>query len=425
MRASCLNSEINLTTEMKYFVTTLLFAVSISSFAQRNEIFSPRIASLQVVAGNDWLSPPITELNQNPINISFDDLTHEYHRYVYTLQHCEADWSISDDLFENDYMEGFYEGNTIDDMEESVNTNILYTHYQLTIPNERCRIKMSGNYKLSVYDENNDMESVLAAYFMIVDSQMGVSLGVTANTDADIRGRHQQVEMELSYGNVSVNRPESQLKIVVMQNGRWDNAIVNPKAQYTMHDGLRWQHCRDLIFNGGNEYHRFETLDVGHTTVGLEDIRWDGENYHAFVWPDTPRPSYVYEEDANGAFYIRNSDNYENNTTCDYLWVHFELNAPKQVGDVYLNGAWTNDQFLPQYLMEYDEESGCYRANVMLKQGYYSYQYLLLQPDGTTVPVSSEGNFYQTENRYQALVYYKGYGDRADRLVGYTQIQMK
>lgn len=139
---------------MKTIQLAQLLALSIftatNSFAQYNEIKSENIASLQVVAGSDWLSMPIATLYGEPINISFDDLTHEYHRYVYRLQHCEADWSVSDGIFESDYCEGFVDGSTIDDVEESLNTNTLYTHYRLSIPNENCRIKMSGNYRLTV-----------------------------------------------------------------------------------------------------------------------------------------------------------------------------------------------------------------------------------------------------------------------------------
>ena len=61
----------------------IVWALTIN--AQRNEIFNSRIASLQVVAGDKWMQMPIVELgSQTPINIRFDDLTHEYHRYTYS-----------------------------------------------------------------------------------------------------------------------------------------------------------------------------------------------------------------------------------------------------------------------------------------------------------------------------------------------------
>ena len=403
--------------------TLLLFSSFSPVLAQRHEILSPTITSLQVVAGKDWLLPPITQLGGEPINISFDDLTHEYHRYTYRIEHCEADWTTSEEIFTSDYCEGYYEDNPIDDLVESINTNTLYTHYSLQIPNGRCRLKIGGNYRLTVVDNNNDDTPILTVCFMVVEPLMKVGLSMTTNTDYDINKRHQQIAMDLKYGNLTVTSPETQIKTVVMQNGRWDNAVVNAKPQYLMSDGLRWDHCRDFIFNGGNEYRKFEILDPEHPTLGVETISWDGENYNAMIWTDEPRQSYIYDEDANGAFYIRNSDNFENDYSSDYILTHFRLKSPRLEGKVYLNASWTYDRFEPKYEMQYDDLAQLYTTTLPLKQGYYSYQYLWLRNDGTTAPVPSEGNFYQTENQYQALVYYRPIGGRTDILVGFGQIR--
>ena len=406
----------------KYLSALAFFLLVMTCQAQRHEILSPRIASLQVMAGNNWMDLPVAEVG-GYIHIDFDDLTHEYTRYTYRIEHCEADWTPSEELFTSDYLQGFADGNTIDDYIESINTYQLFTHYSLTIPNERCRLKMSGNYRLTVIDENNDETPVMTVCFMLVEPLMGVSLSVTTNTDVDINNSHQQVEMSLSYGALNVTNPTQQIKTVVMQNRRWDNARLNVRPQFVMVDGLRWQHCRDYIFRAGNEYHKFEMLDLTHPTMGIDHIRWDGEMYHVFPFINEPRRHYIYDEDANGAFIIRNSDNYEIENTCDYAWVHFQLNCPAPVkGEVYVNGAWTHDWFLPEYRMEYNEEKKCYEGAVKLKQGYYNFQYLLMNPDGTITTMPTEGDFYQTENSYQALIYYKGTGERTDRLVGYANI---
>lgn len=405
-------------------------AVATGGLAQRNEIFKSSIRSLQVVSGTDWLSMPVMKLGAHGdggvINIAFDDLTHTYERYTYSIEHCEADWTTTESLFPSDYLEGFGSDNVIDDVEESINTNVLYTHYRLSIPNSQCRIKMSGNYKLSVIDDNTG-EKVLTACFMVAEQgAMGVSMTATTNTDIDTNKSHQQVGMSVSYNGMKVADPSTQVKTVVLQNGRWDNAVAGAKPQYTTMNGLQWNHSRELIFDAGNEYHKFETLATTHPTMGVDNISWDGENYHAHIFANEPRTNYLYDEDANGAFYIRNSDNVENDRTCDYLYTHFTLMSPAPVdGEVYLNGAWTNDRFLPEYKMEYNDEKKCYEGCVLLKQGYYSYQYVMLDKHGKARIMPTEGSFFQTENKYQALVYYRGQGERTDRLVGFCQIQLK
>lgn len=400
------------------FIFFLLVMSTGLAMAQRNEISSPDIASLQVVANDDWLGMPVIKLNNGEhINIAFDELSHNYHRYTYSIEHCEADWTPSEELIESDFIDGFASDNTIDDYTQSINTNTLYTHYRLQLPNDRCRMTLSGNYKVKIYDEENSEAPVLTVCFMVTEETMKVSMQVTSNTDIDLNRSHQQISMSLNYGNLRVIDPQTQIKTVVMQNRRWDNAVVNPKAQYVRADGLVWDHNKELIFPAGNEYRKFETLDPTHTTMGLEQVGWDGKQYQAWTFIDEPRPNYIYDEDANGAFYIRNSDNIENNTASDYINVHFRLKSPCQNGDIYLNGVWTNDQFLPQYKMEWNDIDNLYEATVPLKQGYYSYQYLLMSPDGVLSPLPSEGSFYQTENRYQVLVYFRGQGERTDRLV--------
>ncbi len=404
----------------KAILTILYICMAVAVYGQRHEIYSDRIASLTVTAGTDWLNPPVISLDAStPIVIAFDDLTHDYHRYSYRLDHCEADWTVSEGLFQSDYCEGFTQGNTIDDYEQSEGTYQLYTHYTLELPNDECRMKMSGNYKLTVLDEYDDNRPVLTACFMVVESLMTVGMEVLTNTDIDFNRAHQQIAMTLNYGSLRVTDPQQQVKVQVMQNGRWSNSVISPKAQYVMANGLKWDHCRDLIFPAGNVYRKFEMLDPSHTTMGMERIGWDGEKYLAWTWIDEPRPSYVHDESAQGAFYLRNSDNENNDTESEYILMHFRLRSPKLPGEVYINGAWTRDQFSDEYKMEWNEQEQLYELSAWLKQGYYSYQYLWRGSDGSFRPVPSEGSFYQTKNAYQALVYYRGNGERADRLVGY------
>jgi hypothetical protein len=68
--------------------------------------------------------------------------------------------------------------------------------------------------------------------------------------------------------------------------------------------------------------------------------------------------------------------------------------------------------------MQYDGERKVYYTALLQKQGYYNYRFLTAD---NKIP-SSEGNYYQTENRYQALVYYKPIGGRTWQLTGYRAL---
>lgn len=411
---------------IKLLLAVATSCIGMAASAQRDVVLSKNIASLQVTAGNNWLSMPIINISDDtPINICFDDLTHDYHRYAYRLQHCEADWSPSEGIFDTDYCDGFADGDIIDSYAKSVNTNTIYTHYSLSIPNDRCRLKMSGNYRLAIYDDN-DKDTILYAHFMVVDPAVKIAAEVSSNTDIDANATHQQVSGSVDFSGLRTSNPVKEITTIVMQNGVWSMARYNPKPQTVLTNKMIFSHNRELIFDGGNEYRKFEILDVERPSMGVESMYWDGANYCADLWTDEPRRNYIYDEDANGHFYIRNSDNVENDIASDYVNVRFTLSVPRQTTPVYINGVWTDIMDKHGIKMEYNNATNRYEAHAMLKQGYYSYRYVTTSLDGSTVlPQPSEGNFHQTENEYQILVYYRPFGQRADQLVGYKNIKTR
>ena len=360
-------------------ITVLLSLLCCASAitAQRHEILDRQLHTLQVVVNDDPLLPPIMNLGGgNHLEIGFDEFSHEYHRYIYKVEHCNADWSPSTEIFESDYMNGF-NGEPIEDYEKSFNTTVLYTHYSLRIPNENISLKLSGNYKLTVYnDEGDEPVPVLTACFSLVEPGVGIGATVSTNTDIDFNKSHQQVDFSVNYGLVKVIDPHRELKTVVMQNRRWE---------------------------------------------------WFDPYYHATLYPNQTARNYLYDEDQNGAFIIRNSDDEDVATTCDYVFTHFTLKSPQLPGgEVYLNGEWTYNRFIPEYRMTYNRETQAYEATALLKQGYYNYNYLFV-PDGETQGNSgrTDGNFYETENEYIILVYHRPNGGRYDKLVGYRRMNFK
>ena len=406
-------------------LTLCLLSAVVLRVAAGHVVYDQQVKTLQVVVNQDWLSPPVMQLGSDDVlNVSFDELSHTYHRYTYRLEHCEADWSPSQSLFESDWLEGF-NGEPIEDYENSLNTTVLYTHYRLQIPNDRCRLKASGNYRLHVIDEDNDDAEVLCAEFRVVEPLMNVGISVTTNTDIDFNQSHQQVSMTVDYKGMDITNANDQIWTVVMKNGYENDSRVNIRPNYITATGLKWEHNRQLIFDAGNEYHKFEVLDVSHPTMGIDHIDWDGHYYQAYPFANEPRRNYIYDEDTNGAFYVRNSDNIENDRTCDYVYVHYKIFPCEQYDEeVIVDGNWATEQD-GSYTMNYDETDRSYNATILQKQGYYSYRYLLRDANGSTHFMPEEGSFFETENNYQALVYYKSVTGRTWRLVGYRQITLK
>ena len=404
--------------------TALILLLATLPAAGFHKIYDPQVKSLQVVVNQNWQALPVMKLNSaDRLNISFDELSHDYHRYICHIERCEADWTTATEVFESDWLAGFNDL-IIDDYDLSVNTTVPFTHYRFQLPNDQCQLRLSGNYRLHIQEDGTG-DDVLTVELMVTEQSMQLAMSATTNTDIDTNDSHQQVTMTVGYQNHSVTRPEEQIRTVVMQNGREDNCRRNVRPTFISNNGLEWSHARELIFDAGNEYRKYEVLDPTHPTMGIDYIRWDGDYYQVFPFQDDPRPNYIYDEDADGNFVIRNSDNREIDTTSDYVWVNYRLKTDVlSTGHIVVNGRWTTES-PDTYRLEYDEESGLYTASILQKQGYYSYQYLWEDAGGGRRPLPSEGNFFQTENRYQALVYYKEIGGRTWHLTAFGQIMLK
>lgn len=386
--------------------------------AAKNIIYSDNIKTLTSVVNNDWLSEPLLVLGTNDVmRVGFDEMSHDYHRYVYRIEHCENDWSTSEDIFESDWLDGF-NGLTIDNMQNSINTNVLYTHYSLEFPDTRCSVKMSGNYRMKICDEDNGGEVVAEVRFRVLEPLMAMSMTMTSNTDIDVNKSHQQISVKLDYGSVNITNPDDELMLVVTQNNREETARRGVRYNFRNNRGLEWQHNKSLIFPGGNEYHKFEILDVSHPTMGIDNIFWDGSSYQVYPFACQPSGNYLYDEDANGAFFIRNSDNTEIDYTCEYVFVNYELHSP-YIGPVSIDGMWTTDADKSRYAMEYDSATQTYSVRIMQKIGYYNYMFTAENGQAA----KTEGSYSQTENSYQAYIYYKGTGARTWRLVGFRGLR--
>jgi hypothetical protein len=411
---------------MKKVILSILLIIPLAANAWHS-VKMPNIKSLQVILNDDFEALPVLQLKGHDVmHISFDELSHNYKRFTYHVEPCNPDWTPTEGLFDADWLEGIND-QPIDEYDNSINTSVLYTNYAFDFPNEQTNVRISGNYRLHIVDDETQ-EDAAVVEFRVLEPITNVGLGVTTNTDIDLNGRYQQVNMTVKLNGLKVTRIDEELQTFVMQNGREDNMKVNIKPNYITPQAFQWEHNRRLIFDAGNEYHKFEVLDPRHLSMGLADVMWDKETntWHAVPYPCEQRRSYLYDEDTDGAFLLRNSDNYDAERTSEYVYVHYFLKPLREYSDAHivLNGRWTTEP-LDNYIMQYDEAEQVYKLTVMQKLGYYNYQLLLMDYDGTTHTLPEEGSFFETENKYQALVYYKATSERAWRLVGFQEIVKK
>ena len=413
------NASADETNILKSILLLLFFLpfTGFTSHAQTQQIFDKNVRTLMLTVNDDPTLPPYMPFDgRQHIDIEWDEMSHDYKRYYYHIDHCDWDWQPTEGLFESDFLEGLND-QLIEDFEKSFNTTQIYTHYRLRIPNKELRLRLSGNYRVRIYEEDMEDEPVLEARFCLYEKEAGITAQLSSNTDVDFNDSHQQMTLSVGFGGLSVFDPNRELKVVVMQNRRWDSRVEGLVPNIRRPNSVEFTHNRQLIFPAGNEYHRFEILDVHRTATGVDRIDWFEPYYHATLFPATVDHAYSYTEDQNGVFVLRSADDYDDATTAEYVVVHFFLQTPRlQGGDVYVSGNWTGQTFNPDCRMEYDELKEEYHAAILLKQGYYSYEFI--QKDG--LMQRAMGSFYETENEYQVLVYYRQSGARYDRLAGYS-----
>lgn len=411
---------------MKSIITSIFCLYCIFASGQQDRIWSDRIHTLRTLVNGKWGQPSILTLGTGDyLEISFDDFTHQYTRYMYKVTHCDASWKPTKGLFETDYLEGVNGELPIENYKQSLNTTMLYTHYSFQLPNRDLKPILSGNYIVTIYEDGKEDTPVSTVCFSVVDPLMTLSASVSTNTEIDWNDSHQQVSFEIAYNGLRIFNPAQEIKTYVCQNRRSDNAVINAPFNYQTGSGLKWEHNRTLIFNAGNEYRKFEILNTHRGSMGIDKIDWFDPFYHATLIPDKPRKNYIYDEDQDGNYYIRTDEYGDNDTQSDYLFIHFRLETEARLdGDYYVNGGWSYDRFLPEYKMTYNPEERAYEATVLLKQGYYNYQYLFV-PHGSKQGLTDliEGNFYQTENEYIIYIYYSPQGSRYDQLVGFRRIR--
>lgn len=398
----------------------LLFFCPISMFAQFVESNTSDIRSLRMEVNDVWDAPAVIMLGSDDVvTFSFDEMSHTYSRYTYRIVHCNFDWSQSE-LLPIDYLSGFNDL-AIENVRYSENTIQSYTNYSFSIPNEEQELKVSGNYKVEVYDDESDDETPVAIFgFLIVEHKVRLGVEVSGDTDIDYNRMHQQLDIIVDYSGYNVSSPGSDLKVSVSQNHRRDNAVVCAAPTYITADRIEYVHHKPLIFNAGNEYRRFEITDPYSPGMGVDNVLFTGDNYDVYLYTDSPLKSYSNVRDENGRFYINTNEGLGSEIEADYAFVHFTFDAPyRSGGSYYLLGDFWGNNFFDSNKMVYDYEDGVYRCVQLMKFGVYNYNYVWL-PDNKTVAVTefSEGDFYNTSNEYLVKVYHREFGSRYDKLVG-------
>ncbi|GAB4383504.1 MAG: DUF5103 domain-containing protein [Salibacteraceae bacterium] len=393
-----------------------------------NFTYKPEVKSV-VLHKSQWpLSPPIIELNSGEqLELHFDILDSALANLMYTVIHCDYDWKPSQ-LDKQEYMTGQFE-DFINQYDYSRNTYQKYIHYSLSIPNDVIQLTRSGNYLLKVYVSGDEDDLILTRRFCVTENILNVKATVHQPTQVSKRYTHQEVDFSFTSDDYEITNPYHDLKVVILQNHSWENAITGLKPRFVMNSEFNYDYDGENTFEGLNEFRIIDLKNTRFTGQGVQKMVVENRENHAYLVLDKSRASMVYLQrpDINGWFLIKNDWlNTQADIDADYVHTHFRLgmNQPIKNADVYVFGALTDWQLKPEAKMTYSNADLAYSCDLYLKQGLYNYLYAVAF-DGTDEPDLSviEGSHFQTENEYSILIYHRQLGWDYDRLLSYTTVR--
>jgi hypothetical protein len=356
------------------------------------------------------------------LQLDFDEMADTYNAFNFKLIHCNADWrqSILNDF---EFLETFNEF-TVDDYEISLNTRTPYVHYNIKVP----PVKITGNYILKVYRNMNPSEVVLTRRFVVYDNGVGVKLDPKFPLDPALRNSGQQIDFDVSYGAYPIFNPREMVKVVLRQNGRWDNAKTDLVPQFIRSDQNRLEYHffnNENVFPGLNEYRGFDIRSIRFRGQNMANTRFDNDGAQAWVLPDKSRNIRTMGAwiDANGRYVIENFETRRGHVEADYVdtWFTLDLDSDPD-GDIYLFGQMTDWEVRPANKMERVGDKFQWKGHIRLKQGFYNYSYVVVKPGQRPNEATLEGSYVQTENVYDVLVYFRPVGGRYDQVIGYAQV---
>lgn len=393
--------------------------------------YMPYIGSVEFHPEGYNFGFPTLELNSDSkVLLSFDDLDGDAKNYYYTVVHCNADWTPSL-LSDMDYIDGF-SGLSLNNLDYSFNTEVGYTHYELTLPNFDLSFKISGNYVLKVFLDSDTSQLVITRRFVVVEPLMSIRAEMRRPFNPSIAGSSHSLSFAIAHQGIPINNPFNEVKVSVLQNGNWNTLITDLKPQFIKENILLYDFADKITFSAYREFRRFSTESDDYATENIQLLERDKTGVlHFYIRPDDLRGNepYTFEKDINGHFVVDNRETTADETEADYAWVHFTLKRHEENpnGNYYLYAGFTEYNLKDTYKLQYNATRRAYEASVLLKQGYYNYQYVYVPNPIKNRPATldyslTEGSFFETENDYQIIAYYRPFGQRYDAAVAMYNI---
>lgn len=397
----------------KYLVILLISPIAL--YAQISDAF--HIKTVSIKNSNRDFSETIQPLNSS-FSFSFDDINGYQDEYYYLITLCEIDWTPSK-IPTSYYIDGF-NNMQINNMENSFGTLHNYTHYEFSIPNEDTKITKSGNYLFQILNEENVV--VCERKIVLYENKISVSVNISESRDLSSFNEKQAVSLVIQNNGLPINFPNSEIQTFIFQNG--DPQIRSPflKPTFTERNTYTYRPSKETEFIAGNEFLNFDNNEILRNTRYISSSYREDNYFNTILFTQKSRANstYTYNPDINGNFVVRNFRSNTPETEAEYSNVLFTLTNLQEYKDkdIYVYGAFNNYQINDENKLNLDESGKYLTCSIFLKQGFYNYDFVVYDNQKIDKKTIS-GSYFETENNYEALVYFQPTNSIYYEVVGY------
>ena len=362
--------------------------------------------------GNETQFPMLTLRSAEVLQLEFDLMESSGRPLSVYFYHADKDWQR--DLHPAEYL-GTFQRDDLINYTPSRATDVAYTHYVYQFPGPSISFLLSGNYILRVSEQGREDDALFERPFFISEQATNLQMGIES--------------MMLGQGGFSSIQPAAlfipppgidgnvfDYTVCFVRNGRFEAPRCSEQPSLIQQPALRFYLEPSQAFEPITADY---FLDLSALRVGnrISRIDFNEAPYYVTLEPDYARfPGEPFAPILNGQTVISSvvTDVANPDVAAQYVNVRFSYvpDSGRQIGgDVIVTGSFNGWQIDPLNELAWDSDTNSYSGELLLKQGYYDYRYIISSdqmPRGT-VP--------RPENLYIAMVYFSDIRVNTDRLL--------
>lgn len=329
--------------------------------------------------------------------------------------HADRTWRR--DLIPSEYLTSFQRDDLLD-YTASRNTQVRYTHYTYTFPNNSMGFRVSGNYILRVTEQGREEDVLFEMPFFITE---GAGSPEIALNSIPVPGQNApNVQPILAFtppsgleGNVF------DYNVCFVRNIEYDTARCNDRPSLSRQPDLLFDLQPEASFPPPSPDY---VLDLRDLRVGgvIQELDRTASPFRIWLEPDFARfPATSAEPFLSGQSVISGAvrDVVEPDIAAEYVEATFRFVPPDEQrlpGGVMIMGSFNGWAFDLANQLDWVADQGRYEGTLLIKQGLYEYRYTSRNREAQR---ALRNNLPRTANRYTAFIYFSDNSLNTDRLL--------